>query len=779
MMLSFPYPSPTQARRITMIDNLNRYWRSIGYSLMLMLACNAGLLASEPKTPTRPPNFVIIFTDDLGYGDLGCFGSTTIKTPNIDQMASEGMRLTSFYAQTVCGPSRAALMTGCYPLRVAINQNKVEVHPELHLNEITIAELLKTAGYTSAAFGKWDLAGHSQTKFVPSLLPLHQGFDEFFGTPTSNDSIVGLIRDNDVIEKRVDMRELTRRYTDEAIDFIKRSQSQSFFVYLAHTMPHVELAASEAFQGKSATGIYGDVVEEIDANVGRILETLKNNGLDENTYVVFTSDNGPWYFGRSAGHQKRFGKDAVSHGGSASPLRGAKTSTWEGGLRVPCIVRSPGKIPANTHCDELASTMDLLPTIAKLAGVPRPTDRVIDGHDIGDLIHGVADAKTPTDAFYFYRRTRLEAVRSGKWKLHVPRPVDKQWAKFSKAEDAVAVTSPLLFDLDADIGESNDVADQHPEVVTALTKLIQRARVDIGDYDRIGENARFFDPQPHRPNVAKSKRSRGKFPGPKSDFHGFERYSVATEKGKISVVCPKQAAAGKPWLWRSIFWGGTSAAVGRVTEGDMQLLKKGYHVVVAPGDVSGHPSGNAKIDAAYELLTKKYGFSPTVSMASMSRETLALFRWASCNPKKVESIYVDNGVCNVNSWPGGKLVPGNKSNADGSAKSWALFKKTYGYESDAEALANKESPIDLLEPLAKANVPILMGCGTNDSTVPYEENGAIMKQRYLELGGSIRIITEDKGHHPHGLADMKPVIDFVVEHTQLPVTSAPAKPAER
>ena len=256
-----------------------------------------------------------------------------------------------------------------------------------------------------------------------------------------------------------------------------------------------------------------------------------------------------------------------------------------------------------------------------------------------------------------------------------------------------------------------------------------------------------------------------KFPGAKSDFHGFERYSVATEKGGFSVVCPKQAAPGKPWMWRSIFWGGTSAAVGRVTASDIELLKKGYHVVVAPGDVSGHPSGNARIDAAYEMLTSSYGFSKTVSMASMSRETLALFRWASANPEKVESIYVDNGVCNVNSWPGGKLVPGNTSMADGNAKSWALFKRTYGYVSDAEALANKQSPIDLLKSLANANVPILMACGTKDTTVPYEENGAIMKQRYQELGGSIRIITEDKGHHPHGLADMTPVIDFVVQHT--------------
>lgn len=504
MMSPIRCPSTMYTKRPEIVNELYRLWVGAVGTWILILVCQHRLGATEPRAPTRPPNFVIIFTDDMGYGDLGCFGSTTIKTPHIDRMAAEGMRMTSFYAQTVCGPSRAALMTGCYPLRVATNQNKVEVHPELHRNEITIAELLKNAGYATAAFGKWDLAGHNASKFVPALLPLHQGFDEFFGTPTSNDSTVNLIRDHEMIEKRVDMSQLTRRYTDEAIEFIRRKQSQPFFVYLAHTMPHVQLAASEAFRGQSVAGIYGDVVEEIDANVGRILETLQQNGLDKNTYVVFTSDNGPWYFGRSRGHLRKFGKQAVSHGGSAKPLRGAKTSTWEGGLRVPCIVRAPGKIPANTQSDEVASTMDLLPTIANLAGVDPPSDRVIDGHDIGDLIHGVDDTKSPTEAFFYYRRTRLEAVRSGKWKLHVPRPVDTQWAKYSKAEDAGAVTRPLLFDLDVDISESTDIADQHPEVVAALMRLIERGRVDIGDHDRIGENARFFDSHPRRPDVARA-----------------------------------------------------------------------------------------------------------------------------------------------------------------------------------------------------------------------------------------------------------------------------------
>lgn len=255
------------------------------------------------------------------------------------------------------------------------------------------------------------------------------------------------------------------------------------------------------------------------------------------------------------------------------------------------------------------------------------------------------------------------------------------------------------------------------------------------------------------------------FPGEKTEFKGFARYEISTGQGIIWVVCPKRAAPGKPWLWRSIFWD-NEKAVERFVAADLQLLDQGYHVVKAPGDVSGHPSGNAKIDAAYALLTQHYGFSKTLSMGSISRETLALFRWASANPDKVECIYVDNGVCNLKSWPGGKQVPGCDSKGSGDPVSWTLLKNSYGFASDEEALAAKVSPIDLLEPLAEAGIPILMGCGTVDIVVPYEENGAVMKERYEKLGGSIHIIYEEKGHHPHGLKDSGPVIEFILKNTK-------------
>ncbi|HIG27369.1 MAG TPA: N-acetylgalactosamine-6-sulfatase [Verrucomicrobiales bacterium] len=472
-------------------------------TLLALLVC-AGTIASSAAE--KKPNFVIIYADDLGYGDLGCFGNTTIKTPNIDRMAAEGMKLTSFYAQTVCGPSRTSLMTGCYPMRVATHQNSVGNHPVVDSTEITVAEVLKDVGYKTIAIGKWSLARQTQKRsaIVTHLLPTHQGFDSFFGTGGSNDSIVNLIRGEKVIEKRVNMGQLSRRYTDEAIGFIKENNGEPFLLYLAHTMAHVKLAVSDEFKGKSTGGLYGDVIEEMDFHVGRILKTIKEEGLDENTYVIFTSDNGPWYLGRSAGHIKRYGENAADHGGTAFPLRGDKTNGWEGGLRVPCVVRAPGRVPPGTEDDTIAGLIDILPTFASLAGGEVPTDRVIDGIDISSIWAKdkfIDSNKFASRPYFYYIRTRLQAVRLGKWKLHVPRPVDRVWGHYSREGDYGAVTEPLLFDLEAEIGEKTNVAAKHPEVVAELTRLIEKARADIGDHDRKGANARFLKGFPERPDL--------------------------------------------------------------------------------------------------------------------------------------------------------------------------------------------------------------------------------------------------------------------------------------
>lgn len=449
------------------------------------------LCAFGQKNKSTKPNFIIIFTDDQGYQDLGCFGSPNIKTPNIDKMATEGMKFTNFYAQTVCGPSRAALMTGCYPLRNARNDNGVAPHPKLSLSEITIAEVLKPAGYATCMIGKWDLAGHNPERFNPNLLPIDQGFDDSFFTPGSNDSRVHLLRNKEVVELNADMSTLTKRYTDEALDFIERHKEQPFFLYLAHTMPHTKLAVSDAFKGKSEGGLYGDVIEEIDYNVGRIFEKLKKSGLDENTYVIFTSDNGPWWIKKE-------------HGGHAEPLRGAKTSAWEGGFRVPAIIWAPGKVPAKTVSNNILATIDILPTLANIAGAKVPDDRVIDGLDISDIIHG--KTKKLDRPFFYYQHQELRAVRKGKWKLHLPHRPDstsivyRKWPVHIAPQDRVLFTKPMLYNLETDIAETTNVADENPQVVAALIKLLDWAKEDIGDFKKRGVNARPLGNEPYFTN---------------------------------------------------------------------------------------------------------------------------------------------------------------------------------------------------------------------------------------------------------------------------------------
>ena len=465
----------------------------------------AGVFTALAKPPP-PPNFVIIFADDMGYGDAGCFGSKDIRTPRIDRMAKEGMRFTSFYAQPICGPSRAALMTGCQPLRVAEVGNIKNVHPELHDKEITIAEVLKTKGYATACFGKWDLARHSQLKFNPKLMPNHQGFDYFFGTPTSNDGFVDLYRNGKRIEEKADMNLLTQRYTNEVIGFIKANQSKPFFVYLPHTMPHTRLGASNKFKGKSPRGLYGDVIEEIDHSTGQILDALGELGLEKNTYVLFTSDNGPWLIKNQG---KIDGTLEGDHGGSAGILRSGKVSTWEGGQRVPAVFWAPGRIRPNTTCKAMASTLDILPTFTTLAGAKTPKDRDLDGEDNSRLLAGRFDEARMEKVYYYYLRTTLQAVRQGKWKLHLPRPAKRPWlAPFAQnkhihPKDDAAFGEPLLYDLESDVSETTNVAQANPKVVKQLLAIAEKARTEIGDYNRIGSGARFFDEGVHRPDVKK------------------------------------------------------------------------------------------------------------------------------------------------------------------------------------------------------------------------------------------------------------------------------------
>ena len=468
---------------------------------------------AKPEAGRKPvrqahdkPNFIIFFTDDQGYNDVGCFGSPRIRTPNFDRMAAEGMKLTNFYAMPVCGPSRAAMMTGCYPIRVGEPGNTKGQHTILHPGEITIAEVLKGAGYATGLVGKWHLAGNHRSKYPVELMPTGQGFEHFFGTPLHNGhtrTVAGgrfrtqLVRQNEVIDQYVEQEEmdmLTQRYTAEAVEFIRRNKDRPFFLYLAHNMPHVPLGASKAFRGRSRQGLYGDVIEELDWSAGQVLATLKELGIDERTLMVFTSDNGPWVEAHLAG---KGGTDA--HYGSADPLRGSKMTTWDGGPRVPCIVRWPKHVPAGKVSGEIVTTMDFLPTFAKLAGAEKPTDRILDGIDVGDFLLGKT-GKSPRDGFHFYSYTHLQGVRKGKWKLVLPRRAKPPWCGWS-ARMVNAVETLSLYDLDADIEETRNVADQHPDVVRQLMALVESAREDLGDYDRVGKGARFFDAGAKRPDM--------------------------------------------------------------------------------------------------------------------------------------------------------------------------------------------------------------------------------------------------------------------------------------
>jgi len=442
--------------------------------LLFLLTLAPSLAAQEKPDVERPPNFIVVFIDAMGYSDIRPFGAKKQRTPALDQMAKEGMCLTDFYSTcSVCTPSRSSLMTGCYPRRVNMHvdeRNLCVLFPAarkgLNPKEITIADLLKKQGYATACIGKWHLGDH------PDFLPTSQGFDSYYGIPYSNDMHrknvpLPLVRDETVIESPVKQDTLTARYTAEAVKFIEANKDRPFFLYLPHTAIHVPLFPGKDFRGRSENGPYGDWVEEVDWSMGELFKALKSAGIDEQTLVLFTSDNGS---------QRK---------GSNDPLRGGKGRTDEGGMRVPCVVRWPGKIPAGRRSDQLAATLDLLPTFAFLAGTPPPADRVIDGRNLWPILSGQADAKTPHEAFYYYQMDQLQAVRSGKWKLFVPLGSKKRnWGKPEGKQ-------PLkLFDLSTDIHEDRNVAESNPQVVKRLLSLAEKARDDLGDVDRPGKGQR-------------------------------------------------------------------------------------------------------------------------------------------------------------------------------------------------------------------------------------------------------------------------------------------------
>ena len=430
---------------------------------LLLAAALPGYSLPATAAPAERPNFVIIFLDDVGYGDFGCFGSKTIETPRIDKLAEEGTKFTSFYAQVVCGMSRSALLTGRYPIR----SGGWSV-PE---SEVMIPEVLKQRGYRTVCLGKWDV---SNRRPIIDRMPLSQGFDYFYGTLGANDSgEVTFYENNEPVGKTKDMGRLTRLYTDKAIEFIRENKDQPFLLYLPHNMAHSVVGALPKFKGKSKGGLYGDVIEELDFYTGKLLDALDKEGLRDNTIVIFTSDNGPWNNAQE-GLRKRNG-GAVAWG-SSGPLREGKGSTYEGGSRVPCIVRWPGHVPAGRTCDAIFATIDFLPTIAAIAGCQPPTDRTLDGIDQTPLLTGQAE-KGRDEFLYFPAGNRgcchapervIYGIRQGRWKLL---PADRTRTPGYVKDKGPGVVE--LFDLDTDIGEQHNLADQHPDIVQRLAERIE------------------------------------------------------------------------------------------------------------------------------------------------------------------------------------------------------------------------------------------------------------------------------------------------------------------
>ena len=488
-------------------DNVMKtYFRAHSFLAAVVLA----LFASIALADGRKPNFIIVLVDDLGYADIEPFGSKANRTPNLTRLAAEGMCFTDFYVSAgVCSPSRASLMTGCYPLRVDLHESSRGVfvlcpmdQKGINPSEITLAETLKSKGYATACIGKWHLG--DQDVFFPT----RHGFDFHYGIPYSNDGgrkpktppgdrtpPLPLMRNETVIEAPAKQETLTKRYTQEAVNFIRRHKDSPFFLYLPHTAVHTPLRGGDEFFGESANGLYGDGVEEVDWSTGELLNTVRELGLERDTIVIFTSDNG------------------ATSAGSNAPFAGGKAQILEGGMRVPCIMWGPGRIPAGTKCDKVATAMDFLPTFARMAGTQEPQDRKIDGRDIGSLMRGEPGAESPHEAFYYYFMSQLQAVRSGKWKLHLA--LDPKLVTWTGRPTGTAKAQ--LYDLSADPGELTNVIAEHPDVVRRLTELADRARKDIGDYQVKGAGARptirVAEPKP----LSVPESARLPFPEPPSE----------------------------------------------------------------------------------------------------------------------------------------------------------------------------------------------------------------------------------------------------------------------
>jgi arylsulfatase A-like enzyme/pimeloyl-ACP methyl ester carboxylesterase len=707
---------------------------------LYVIVASGAMLLMAPHGSAEPirPNVVIILADDMGYADIGVHGCRDIPTPNIDRIATRGIRFTDAYANgSFCTPTRAALMSGRYQQRIG-NEDLDDVTGPLPLAVPTLPERLRAVGYATGLVGKWHLG------LIDGYTPLDRGFDEFFGIlggghhylprppaapATRRGTYTSPIQRNRTPVEET--RYLTTAFGEEAAAFIERREptEEPFFLYLAFNAVHTPLEATAEYLDRFSDiadprrRTYAAMQAAMDDAVGLVLRALEKTGASETTLVIFTNDNG--------GPTTR---NAVN-GSSNAPLRGSKCETFEGGIRVPLLMQWPAVLPAGQTYEQPVMTCDITATVLAVAGGDAS------GGDGVDLIPFVTGAKhgPPHEALFWRCRMRSNnfAARVGNWKfVHSTEGDATPGPKQTPARD-------MLFDLGADIGETNDLSADHPEKRAEL-KARYEAWSDAVDAD-------------HQRLVA-FQRPRLKFPDEKLDvWHGHRRHSFRFEGRSAWVVEPEQPRPGNPWSWCMMF---PDAFTERCAA--PQLLDAGFHhAYLDVGNTFGSPEAIKRLAAFHDELVRR-GLAPKAALIGISRGGLYAQRYAAEHPDHVAVIYGDNPVCDFKSWPGGKGA------GKGSLKDWAACLAAYGFPDETAALAYPGNPIDTLAPLAAANIAMVHVVGDRDEVVPPAENTLVVEERYRKLGGEILVIHEaDKGHHPHGLADPQPVVDFVIKHASL------------
>lgn len=711
------------------MNHFQRY--SLAFPIAVALSLLGLVLPYNASHGNELPNFIIIMADDQGYQDIGCYGSPLIKTPYLDQMAKEGVRFTSFYsANSVCSPSRAALLTGCYPTRVSIPavlfpRDRIGLNPD----ETTIADLLKKQGYATACIGKWHLGHH------PEFLPTRHGFDEYYGIPYSNDmridksskladdvvlregytleriqkedpkaNFVPLMRNEEIIEYPADQTTLTKRYTEESIRFITENKDKPFFLYLPHTMPHIPLFASDEFRDKSERGRYGDTIEELDHSTGMIIEKLKELGIDDKTLVVYTSDNGPW-------------KLKEGKGGHADPLRGFKFSTYEGGMRVPCIMRWPNKIPAGTTCTQIAASIDLLPTLAGLAGAKLP-DETIDGVDITKLLESPEENESPRDTYFFYKGNNLQAVRKGHWKLR-------------RTKEQVE-----LFDLNADLSETTNLVEENTSKVSELKGLID-------EFDaKLKKEARPAGQLDDAPGDETQKKQNEKQPteNPLSGSRKEVYKKIGDVELAIHIFEPKKKATDKKGRPAAVFFfggGWNSGSVNQFAPHCRYLASRGMVAMVADYRVA-----------------RRHKTTPFECV----QDGKSAIRWIRANAKRLG---IDpNRIAAGGGSAGGHVAaatettvldePGEDTTVSSRPNALLLFNPVYDNGPDGygyKRVANRYLEISPMHNIQKGMAPAIVFLGTNDGLIPVE-TAKQFQQKMLDVGSQSELHLYDG--QPHG-----------------------------